>query len=483
MLIVGIDFGTTTSAIGYIKGGSPVLLKMDGGKNMMPSIVAFNKMGDTIVGQKAKKQAILNPEKTFRSIKRMLGENKTVQVDKKEWRMEELGAIILEHLKMEAEKDIGQAVTHAVITVPAYFNQIQRESVQEIGKLAGMEVVRIINEPTAAAMAYSVDTDEEKNLLVFDFGGGTFDVSIMTIADGVFEVKATGGDSKLGGDDIDRLIIDKVIEDFKNRHGIDLSQDKMAKQKLLEEAEKLKITLSDSDSARFNIPFIAADQHGPIHLDFTFTSEILELMVKNIVARLMTLVRQTIRASGLSKKDIDHILLAGGSTRIPAVRNAVVDYFGEKLVGGVNPMECVALGASVQAGILSGKMEQRVLLDVTPLTLGLEIDGGDTEPVIQKNTTIPVSHKKTFTTVADDQTEVEIKVVQGNSNRADENIALGKFILGGIHKAKKGEAKVEVEFDIDVNGIMSVSAVDKLTGIEKSIKLERSIVKQKADEN
>ncbi len=475
-LIVGIDFGTTTSAIGVVRDGAPMLFAVDNGETMMPSIVAFSKSGEVMVGSKAKKQAVLNPERTFASVKRRMGEKESVGIGDVQWSLEAMGAQILKHLKEGAEKQLGHSVKNAVITVPAYFNQLQRQAVQEVGRLAGLNVLRIINEPTAAAMAYGVSLEEEQNVMVFDFGGGTFDVSVLTIADGVFEVRGTGGDNMLGGDDIDRMIIDKVVGDFKEDHQIDLRQDKIAMQKLKDEAEKLKVALSSQDSARLHVPFITADQHGPIHIDKTFTSDMLEGMITGVVSKIIRLARDTLKKSGVDNRDLDRILLAGGSTRIPAVRDAIVQSFGDKLVGGVNPLECVALGAAVQAAIIGGSMEKKVLLDVTPLALGLEIDGGSMEEILPANCTIPASQKKIFSTVADNQTDVEIKVMQGNSNRAPENTELGKFILGGIEKAKKGEPKVEVVFDVNVDGIMSVTARDLKTGSSRSVTIERGIM-------
>jgi len=480
-LVVGIDFGTTTSAIGIVRDGAPQLFLVDDGETMMPSIVAFSKSGDVLVGSKAKKQAVLNPERTFSSVKRRMGEKDTVSVNGAEWSLEAIGARILKRLKDEAEKQLGQAVTDAVITVPAYFNQLQRQAVQEVGRQAGLNVLRIINEPTAAAMAYGVNLEAEQNVMVFDFGGGTFDVSVLTIADGVFEVRATGGDNMLGGDDIDHIIIDKVVADFQKDHQIDLRQDRMAMQKLKDEAEKLKMALSSQESARMNVPFITADKHGPIHIDRTFTAEMLEEMLSGILSKIIRLSKDTLKKSGLGNAELDRILLAGGSTRIPAIRDAIIQNFGDKVIGGVNPLECVALGAAVQAAILGGSMENRVLLDVTPLALGLEIEGGGVEQILPANSTIPVSQKKIFSTVADNQTDVEIKVLQGNSNRSTENTALGNFILGGIEKARKGEPKVEVAFDINVDGIMSVSARDLKTGSSRTVTLEQSIINRRKE--
>ncbi len=477
--IVGIDFGTTTSAIGMVKNGVPFLFEVDDGEAMMPSVVAFGKGDEIIVGHKAKKQAVLNPDKTFRSVKRRMGEKETVNTGRGEWPLEQVGAEILKKLKAGAERHLGHPVTDAVITVPAYFNQLQRQAVQEVGKLAGLNVLRIINEPTAAAMAYGLNQRDEQSVMVFDFGGGTFDVSVLTIADGVFEVKATGGDNMLGGDDIDQMIIDKVAADFKNDHGIDLTKDKMAMQKLKDEAEKLKIALSSSDSARLNIPFITADKHGPIHIDKTFTQAQMDQMTATLVNKIIRLAKETLKKSGLDNGTLDKVLLAGGSTRIPAVRDAIAEHFGGKVLGGVNPLECIALGAAVQAGILDGKVEGTVLLDIIPLSLGLEIEGGSAEVIIPANATIPVSHKKVFSTVADNQTEVEIKILQGNSNRAPENVTLGRFILGGIETAKKGEPKVEVEFDINVDGIMNVRARDTKTGAARSVTIDRGVVEKR----
>lgn len=470
--IVGIDFGTTTSAISVVQNGYPSLIHVDGDV-LLPSIVAFDDNGNVMVGAIAKRQAVVNPERTFRSIKRQVGEEKRYMIGDVEWSAEQIGAQILLRLKKGAEKQLGRPLGHAVITVPAYFNQLQRQSVREIGRMAGFNVLRIINEPTAAVLAYAINETEEQNVLVFDFGGGTFDVSMLTIARGVFEVKATGGSNRLGGDDIDRLIVKKIVNDFIAVHLIDLTKDKMAMQKLRDAAEKVKIELSDKDAAQVRIPFITADEHGPKHIDTRFSVEMLEELTKPLINRLINLARETLRAAGIDKTEINHILLAGGSTRIPAVRKAIVQNFGDKLLGGVNPVECVALGASVQAAIIAGMIKDAVLVDITPFSLGVEIEDGGTEMIIPRNSTIPMHRKKVFTTVVDNQTEVEINVLQGNSNRAAENMALGRFILGGLKKERKGVPKVEVTFDIDVNGIMRVSAMDYKTGAIRNVNILR----------
>jgi molecular chaperone DnaK len=475
--IAGIDFGTTTSAIGFYIDGAPSLITLDSKRSLLPSITAYTKTGEVLVGDEAKKQAILNPERTFRSIKRRLGDAKKNSIDGKKISNEQIGAEIVARLKSEAERALGTGITEAVITVPAYFNQSQRKSVQEIGKLAGLNVLRIINEPTAAAMAYGINLDEEQNILVFDFGGGTFDVSILTIADGVFEVLATGGDNLLGGDDIDQLIIDDAVAEFKVLNKIDLTADKLAMQKLRDEAEKLKIGLSEKSEAMLDIPFISADENGPIHLKRTYSLDTLNEMIGAILKKLIDLTLSALKDSGLDKKEIQKVLLVGGSTRIPAVRDSISDIFGEKILAGINPVECVALGSAIQAAILGGKISKQVLVDITPLTLGLAIDGGAAEPVIPRNSTIPASYKKIFSTVTDDQTEVELRIYQGNSDRIDENIHLGKFILGGIKKAKKGEPKIEVEFEVNVDGIMNITAKDTKTGTKQSITIESDVTK------
>lgn len=462
--IAGIDFGTTTSAISFYIDGSPSLVTLDSGKKLLPSITAYTKTGEVLVGDEAKKQSILNPEKTFLSIKRRLGDKAKNNIDGKKLSNEKIGAEIVAKLKKDAERTLGIEITEAVITVPAYFNQLQRKSVQEIGKLAGLNVLRIINEPTAAAMAYGINLEEEQNILVFDFGGGTFDVSILTIAEGVFEVLATGGDNLLGGDDIDQMIIDDAVAEFKNLNKIDLTADKLAMQKLKDEAEKLKVTLSEKPEAVLDIPFISADENGPVHLKRSYSQDSLNKMIEPILRKLVDLTLSALKDSGLEKGEIKKVLLVGGSTRIPAVRDSISDIFDEKILAGINPVECVALGASIQAAILGGKISKQVLVDITPLTLGLAIDGGAAEPVVPRNSAIPASYKKIFSTVTDDQTEVELRVYQGNSDRVDENIHLGTFVLDRIEKAKKGEPKIEVEFEINVDGIMDITAKDTKIG-------------------
>ncbi len=479
--VVGIDFGTTTSAIGFVRDGLPVLLQIDNGNVITPTILAFSRKGETITGIYAKKQAVLNPERTFSSIKRTIGNGSSVTIDGKAWSFERMASVIIKKMVSEAGKALGCLVTNAVITVPAYFNDLQRKAVQKIGREAGLNVLRIINEPTAAAMAYGIDQEKEQNLLVFDFGGGTFDVSVLTISSGVFEVIATGGDNHLGGDDIDSLLLNDILKDFKAARGVDLSNDKMAMQKLKDETEKLKIRLSDSPSSKLSIPFITADENGPMHLEKEYTVEDLDKMIYRMLKKIITLAGETLQNADMKKADIDKIMLVGGSTRIPSVRNAIEKEFGKKLLAGINPVECVALGASIQGAIISGEIENMVLVDVIPLTLGVEIDGGDSEPLIEKNRPIPATCKRIFSTVVDNQEEVELRVLQGNSNRATENLEIGRFILGGIEIAGKGEPKIEVSFDIDVNGILSVSAVDKATGAGRSIRIDREIAK--SDEN
>ncbi|MDH5542630.1 MAG: Hsp70 family protein [Nitrospinota bacterium] len=468
-LVAGIDFGTTSSEIGIYKDGFPYLIHLYGGKKYIPSVVGFPRTGGVLVGEDAKRQSVLNPERTFSSIKRDLTSGKIIKIDGKTYTHEQLGAMIVSRLKEEAESALEQEITQAVITVPAYFNQIQRKSVQEIGRLAGLEVLRIINEPTAAAMSYGLDNEEEQNILVFDFGGGTFDVSILNMADGVFEVLATGGDNSLGGDDIDRLIIDFAIAEFKTTNDIDLASDKLALQKLKDEAEKTKFMLTTSPEARLSVPFITANQDGPIHLDQKITVESLNMMLSDILKRLMEITHGTIKDAGIKRDDIDRILLVGGSTRIPVIRKMIIENFGRKIEAGINPIECVSLGASIQGAIINGQITNKVLVDVTPLALGVEIEGGAAEVIVPRNTPIPATQKKIFSTIADDQTEVELRIFQGNSDIAKENIQLGRFILGDVEKAPMGMPQIEVQFDVNVNGIMSVSAKDMKTGAARSV--------------
>jgi len=473
-IIAGIDFGTTTSAISILENGLPKILKVENHSPLLPSIVAFSRNGKILIGDDAKKQALLNPERTFRSIKRKLGEDASVMIDATPWTFEQMGAEIIKKLVSSAEKITKKEISKAVITVPAYFNDIQRKALKNMGGKANLEVLRIINEPTAAAMAYGINTEIDHTVLVFDFGGGTFDISILSIADGVFEVLATGGDNKFGGDDIDNILISNIVSEFRKARGVDIGRDKLALQKLRDEAEKLKIKLSVTPTATIKIPFITADKHGPIHLERTFTVEEFNKLISGIINKLISITMDTLRMTDLENDEIDKVLLVGGSTKIPAIKEALLKKMGEKIVGGVNPVECVSLGASIQGGILAGDLQNRVLLDVIPLTLGVEIEGGSTEPIIEKNSTIPVSKKKTFSTVVDDQTEVEVRIVQGNSDRADENVEIGRFTLDKIASGKKGIPKIDVEFDIDANGIMKVSAKDNATGSFKSLKIEQS---------
>jgi len=473
-LVLGIDFGTTSSEVGVYKDGFPYLIHLFGGKKYIPSVVAFPRTGGILVGEDAKRQAVLNPERTFSSIKRELTSGKKIKIDSNSYTYEQLGAMIVSKLKEEAESALEQQIDQAVITVPAYFNQLQRKSVQEIGKLAGLEVLRIINEPTAAAMSYGLDNEEEQNILVFDFGGGTFDVSILTLADGVFEVLATGGDNSLGGDDIDRLIIDFAIAEFMATNGIDLSNDKLAMQKLKDEAEKTKFGLTTSPTARLSIPFVTANQDGPLHLDQRISIEALNTMMSPMLKRLMEIVHDTIKDADISKDNIDQILLVGGSTRIPVIREIITANFGKKIAAGINPIECVALGASIQGAILNKQISNKVLVDVTPLALGVEIEGGIAEVIVPRNTPVPSTQKKIFSTIADDQTEVELRIFQGNSDMAKENVQLGRFILSDVEKAPMGMPQIEVQFDVNVNGIMSVSAKDKKTGAARAVIIQPS---------
>ncbi|MBC7331793.1 MAG: molecular chaperone DnaK [Synergistetes bacterium] len=473
--VVGIDFGTTYSAIAFMAGERPEIIPNRRGRRVTPSIVAFSKNGEILVGEPAKNQAILNPERTISSIKRYMGTNYKVEIDGKEFRPQDIAALIIRKLKEDAEEFLGERLTEAVITVPAYFSDSQRQATKEAGELAGLKVLRIINEPTAAALAYGLGRNRDKGelrVLVFDLGGGTFDVSILEIAEGVFEVKATSGDNRLGGDDFDERLMDYLIEQFKRETGIDLSQDKMALQKLKEEAERAKIELSDVYETEINIPFIAADETGPKHLLFSLKRDLFEDLIGDIVERVEEPVLQALEDASLSPEDIDQVLLVGGSTRVPLVQRKVKELLGKDPLRGVNPDECVALGAAIQAAMIKGEVTGIVLVDVTPLSLGVETVGGIFTKIIERNTPIPTSASRIFTTVADNQTTVEIHVLQGERPIAEENISLGRFQLTGIRPAPKGVPRIEVTFSIDVDGIVHVKAKDLDTGKEQKIEIK-----------
>jgi len=473
--VIGIDLGTTNSCVAVIEGGQPTVIPNAEGSRTTPSVVAFSKTGEKLVGQVAKRQAVTNPERTIISIKRKMGSDYRVKIDEKNYTPQEISAMILQKLKQDAENYLGEKVTQAVITVPAYFNDSQRQATKDAGRIAGLEVLRIINEPTAAALAYGLDEDKEQTIMVFDLGGGTFDVSILDIGDKVIEVLATSGDNHLGGDDFDQRIIDYLAEEFKKEHGIDLRQDKMALQRLKEAAEKAKIELSSVVTTNINLPFITADQNGPKHMDINLSRAKFDELTADLVERTMKPTRQALSDAGLKPTDIDKVLLVGGSTRIPAVQKAVQDFIGKEPYKGINPDECVALGAAVQAGKLAGEVKDEILLlDVTPLSLGIETLGGVFTKLIERNTTIPTSKSQIFSTAADGQTSVDIHVLQGEREMAAYNKTLGRFQLTGIPPAPRGVPKIEVTFDIDVNGIVHVSAKDLGTGKEQKITITSS---------
>ncbi len=478
---IGIDLGTTNSCVAVIEGGEPVVITNTEGARTTPSVVAFGKNGERMVGQIAKRQAITNPDRTVSSIKREMGTSFKVTIDGKDYQPQEISAMILQKLKSDAEAYLGEAVTSAVITVPAYFTDAQRQATKDAGKIAGLDVKRIINEPTAAALSYGVDKDGEQKVMVYDLGGGTFDVSIIEMGDGVQEVLATAGNNRLGGDDFDKRIMDYIVNTFRTSEGIDLSKDKMAMQRVKEAAEKAKIDLSGMTNADINLPFITADATGPKHLEMSVTRAKFNELTADLVEKTMGPVRQALQDSGLQIGDISKVLLVGGSTRIPAVQDAVKGFIGKEPFKGINPDECVAMGAAIQAGVLGGEVQGLLLLDVTPLSLGVETMGGVMTKIIERNTTIPTKKSQIFSTAADGQTQVEVNVLQGEREFARDNKQLGLFKLDGIAPAPRGIPQIEVTFDIDANGIVNVSAKDLGTGKEQHITITSSSNMSKDD--
>ena len=472
--VIGIDLGTTNSCVAVMEGSETVVIPNPEGNRTTPSVVAFTKDGERLIGQVAKRQAVTNPDGTIQSIKREMGSDYKVSIADKKYTPQEISAMILSKLKSDAEAYLGQPVTQAVITVPAYFTDSQRQATKDAGKIAGLEVLRIVNEPTAASLAYGLDKEEDQKILVFDLGGGTFDVSILDISDGVFEVLATAGNNRLGGDDFDNKIVDYLVETFKASDGVDLRGDRMAMQRLREAAEKAKIELSGVASSNINLAYITADATGPKHMDITLTKAKFDELTADLVAKTMEPVKRALADAKMTTSDINKILLVGGSTRIPAVQEAVKNYFGKEPFKGINPDECVAIGAAIQAAVLTGDVKGLVLLDVTPLSLGIETEGGIFTKMIERNTTIPAKKSMVFSTAANNQTQVDVHVLQGEREIAAYNKSLGNFILDGIAPAPRGVPQIEVTFDIDANGIVNVSAKDKGTGREQKITITAS---------